>query len=161
MRDIALNIYGSADSIDHSEGIFQAIGYKEFAKLDLNQDDPESDRAFPPMLDQTKRRTHQYAKSQIKWIRKQLLPAVREARSHGGEVEVYVVPGGAPGEAPAREVLDGACISVERDGKVLTVAFLNRKELPDWKVTGHPDAPDLLQEVYSETGVSKVPDTAE
>lgn len=26
MRDIALGMYGSEDTIDHSEGIFQAIG---------------------------------------------------------------------------------------------------------------------------------------
>lgn len=59
------------------------------------------------MLARTKTATHQYAKSQIKWIQKQLIPAAREARAHGGEVYVYVVPGGPPGEPVACDVLRG------------------------------------------------------
>jgi len=57
------------------------------------------------MLAETKQRTCQYAKSQLKWIRKQLLPAVAEARALGGDVSVYVVPGGAGGIKEARDVL--------------------------------------------------------
>lgn len=64
------------------------------------------------MLNRTKLSTHQYAKSQIKWIKKQLLPAAGEAKSLGGDVHIYVVPGGAPGEPIAREVLDRKCLSV-------------------------------------------------
>ena len=59
------------------------------------------------MLDRMKISTRQYAKSQIKWIRKQLLPATREARSLGGEVGVYVVPGGKAGQEVARGVMKG------------------------------------------------------
>ena len=59
------------------------------------------------MLERMKVSTRQYAKSQIKWIQKQLLPAIREARSLGGEVGVYVVPGGPAGQGRAGEVLDG------------------------------------------------------
>jgi hypothetical protein len=57
------------------------------------------------MVDRTKLSTHQYAKSQIKWIRKQLLPAVREARAVGGDVQIFVVQGGVAGEPVARDVL--------------------------------------------------------
>ena len=106
MRETALRMYGSANTIDHTEGIFQSIGYKEFADLDLSGD-PASDPKFPAMLALTKLRTHQYARSQLKWIRKQLLPAVREARSLGGEVEIFAVPGGTAGERPAQDVLQG------------------------------------------------------
>lgn len=109
MRETALQMYGSTNTIDHTEGIFQSIGYKEFSELDLN-DDPASDPKFPNMLAQTKLRTYQYARSQLKWIRKQLLPAVREARSLGGEVEVFAVPGGVA--EPAEQVLKG---ELERD----------------------------------------------
>jgi tRNA dimethylallyltransferase len=123
MRDIALGMYGSEDTIDHSEGIFQAIGepvnnqrgaqcslrsgYKEFAGLSLPQSDPATDPAFPAMLALTKVRTQQYAKSQLKWIRKQLLPVIKEARGLAGEVEVFAVPGGPNGEQPASDILQG------------------------------------------------------
>lgn len=73
--------------------------------MDLEQEDPSADPAFGPMLDRMKLSTHQYAKSQVKWIRKQLLPAVREAKSLGGEVEVYVVQGGEAGHEPAARLL--------------------------------------------------------
>lgn len=146
MRETALQMYGSDNAIDHTEGIFQAIGYKEFAGLRLPQDQPSSDPLFPAMLAQTKARTHQYAKSQIKWIRKQLLPAVREARSLGGEVEVYAVPGGVEGEGPARQILN---------------AFLGRQTMPPWKDFGHSEAHESLAKVYEEAGCTKVPDTAE
>lgn len=82
-------------------------GYKEFANLNLDQEDPSSDPSFESMLDRMKLSTHQYAKSQIKWIRKQLLPAIKEARSLGGDVEVYVVRGGREGEELATGILDG------------------------------------------------------
>jgi hypothetical protein len=61
------------------------------------------------MLSLTKVRTQQYAKSQLKWIRKQLLPVIKEARALGGEVEVYAVPGGPSGEQPASDILQGGC----------------------------------------------------
>lgn len=110
MREIALGIYKTPNAVDHKEGIFQSIGYKEFADLELPQQDPASDPRFPAMVALTKLRTHQYARQQLKWIKKQLLPAVREARSLGGQVEVFAVPGGKDGEAPAIEALHGECI---------------------------------------------------
>lgn len=59
------------------------------------------------MLEQTKLRTYQYAKSQLKWIKKQLLPAVAEARALGGEVTVCVVRGGSCDDKQARDILLG------------------------------------------------------
>ena len=49
--------------------------------------------------------TYQYARSQVKWIKKQLLPVVKEARSLGGDVQVYVVRGGEEGYAPSIQLL--------------------------------------------------------
>lgn len=110
------------------------------------------------MLDRMKVSTHQYAKSQIKWIRKQLLPAVKEAQSLGGDVHLYVVPGGPEGEATARKVLDGA--SETRREQVLTVeAFLRGQHLPDPRTTGHADARTLTQRLFE--GNERIPDTAE
>jgi len=80
------------------------IGYKEFAGLDL-ENDPLSDPKFGEMLERMKLSTYQYARSQIKWIKKQLLPAVKEARSLGGDVQVYVVRGGEEGYAPSIQLL--------------------------------------------------------
>lgn len=144
LRGVAERIYGSSDVIDHTEGIFQSIGYKEFADLPLPQPDPPTDPRFPAMVDRTKLSTVQYAKSQLKWITKQLLPAVREARALGGEVCVYVVPGGEEGEAAASRIL---------------AAFLNGEDMPAPSTLGHPDAAELLA-VLEETN-DRLPDTAE
>jgi tRNA dimethylallyltransferase len=168
MRKVALGIYGSPATIDHTEGIFQSIGYKEFAQLDLDQGNPTTDAKYAQALAQTKSRTYQYAKSQLKWIRKQLLPVVTEARALGGEVFVYAVPGGAGGEGPARRVLDGESdgpaegIQTDLDGRInLTAAFLAGEAMPDWKESGHADAEALLREVYDpKAAEQKLPDTA-
>jgi tRNA dimethylallyltransferase len=79
-------------------------GYKEFSGLDL-ENDPLSDPQFGDMLERMKLSTYQYARSQIKWIKKQLLPAVKEARSLGGDVQVYVVRGGEEGYASSIQLL--------------------------------------------------------
>jgi tRNA dimethylallyltransferase len=81
------------------------VGYKEFSGLDLDQDDPLADHLFGEMLERMKLSTHQYARSQIKWIKKQLLPAVKEARRLGGDVQVYVVRGGEEGYASSTDLL--------------------------------------------------------
>lgn len=57
------------------------------------------------MLTRMKVSTHQYAKLQVKWIKKQLLPVLHEAQSLGGDVHIYVVPGGEEGEVLAQSVL--------------------------------------------------------
>ena len=75
--------------------------------LPLPQAGPSLDPRFQQMLDNTKLRTHQYAKSQLKWIQKQFLPAVREAKALGGDVEVFIVSGDKNGEDCAKGVLRG------------------------------------------------------
>ncbi|WVQ99561.1 hypothetical protein IAU59_006697 [Kwoniella sp. CBS 9459] len=145
LRGIAQTIYGTTEATDHTEGIFQSIGYKEFSALRLPQDHPATDPAFAPALARTKLSTHQYAKSQVKWIKKQLLPVVREARALGGEVYVYVVNGGDKGILPALDVLQD---------------FLAEKDLPLAHTIGHVDARDLLSILHNEDD-AKVPDTAD
>ncbi|WVR06929.1 hypothetical protein IAU60_003965 [Kwoniella sp. DSM 27419] len=145
LRETAISIYGSADATDHTEGIFQSIGYKEFATMKLPTDNPANDPSYAPALERTKLSTHQYAKSQLKWIRKQLLPAAKEAKALGGEVEVYVVNGGEAGIRPALEAFH---------------AFLSRDKMPPPLEHGHQDARDLLT-VLTDGAISKVPDTAD
>ncbi|RXK36929.1 hypothetical protein M231_05831 [Tremella mesenterica] len=147
MREIATRIYGSSEQVDYTEGIFQSIGFKEFSSLPLditNINAARSDPHFSTMLNRMKLATQQYARSQLKWIRKQLLPAVGEARELGGEVWVYVIPGGEEGEKVARDILS---------------CFLRDEDMPDPKTIGHSQAVELLQ-VLEESGM-KVPDTAE
>ncbi|KAK4690005.1 tRNA dimethylallyltransferase, partial [Tremellales sp. Uapishka_1] len=174
LRAIAESIYGSTDAVDHTEGIFQAIGrfpvndkaydegYKEFAQLPLPQSCPESSPRFAQMLERTKLSTHQYAKSQIKWIRNQLLPAAREARALGDQVEVYVVPGGPAGEGVAQEILSGKFVAYGGTCGVdrCTSAFLLGQPIPDARTTGHPAAESLLAMLYETVDDSFVPDTA-
>lgn len=132
-------------------------GYKEFASLQLPQTDPTRDPAFPSMLARMKLSTHQYAKSQLKWIRKQLLPAVREAKGLGGDVAVYVVHGGERGETVAKDVLAGTFATCAVVSLILS-AFLMGEALPDPNTVGHPDAPELLALLQDMDG-SRVPDT--
>ncbi|GAA5851464.1 hypothetical protein JCM9279_001075 [Rhodotorula babjevae] len=104
-----------ADPVDYSKGIYQAIGYKEFAPyLSLAHSSPSSaSSSAPPDADADadaapalralfddavrtmKTSTRQYAKRQVKWIRGKLLPAVRDeaarARAQGEEDEDVVV----------------------------------------------------------------------
>jgi hypothetical protein len=37
LREIAVRLYGSADAIDHAEGIFQSIGELSILKLSSHQ----------------------------------------------------------------------------------------------------------------------------
>ncbi|KLT45449.1 hypothetical protein CC85DRAFT_282529 [Cutaneotrichosporon oleaginosum] len=144
LRQIARRVYGSEEATDMFEGIFQAIGYKEFAGLPLPQERPFENPEFRRMLDLMKISTHRYAKSQIKWIKKQLLPAVHEARSRGGDVHIYVVPGGAQGEPLAQDIM---------------ARFLRGEALPDPATVGHPEAAELLKILAAEP--ARVADTAD
>lgn len=104
LRHRAAAIYGADDRTDHEEGIFQSIGYKEFSAIPTEQLTP-SHPLFEPALDRMKLSTRQYAKKQLKWIRTQLLPAVKRARTLGGQVDVHVVNAGESEEAI--KILDG------------------------------------------------------
>ncbi|WWC70124.1 uncharacterized protein I206_104071 [Kwoniella pini CBS 10737] len=143
LRGIAQSIYGTTEATDHTEGIFQSIGYKEFAALNLPQPDPSTDPAYAPALERTKLSTHQYAKSQLKWIKKQLLPAIKEAKSLGGEVDIYVVNGGEMGIEPAVNILR---------------CFMAEEPLPKSRLIGHIEAQELLG-LLDNVGDSRVPDT--
>lgn len=109
LRAIAQEQYGSLDRIDYAEGIYQAIGFKEFADLELPKDDLSRDPLYKRGLDTTKLRTTKYAKKQIKWINSQLLPVVREARALDGDVHLYVLHGGEKDEGLARTILGCQC----------------------------------------------------
>ncbi|KAI5481562.1 tRNA dimethylallyltransferase [Pseudohyphozyma bogoriensis] len=66
---------------DFSVGIYQAIGYKEFASFLVKREKSTTsldgtDPTFVKGLERMKLSTRQYAKSQIQWIKKKLLPAV-------------------------------------------------------------------------------------
>ncbi|ORX35790.1 IPP transferase-domain-containing protein [Kockovaella imperatae] len=148
MREIAKQMFGSSQAVDHTEGVFQAIGYKEFAGLPLDEtSDPASHPLFSSMLSQTKSKTFQYAKSQLKWIRKQLLPVVQESQAKGSEVFLYIVPGGPAGQEMATPILH---------------AFLDTRELPEALSTGSPHAKSLLGNgMQSDLLRPNVPNTAE
>jgi len=133
------------------------LGYKEFAGLDLDQEDPSGDPQFGDMLERMKLSTHQYARSQIKWIRKQLLPAVKEARSLGGDVQVYVVRGGEEGYVPSIDLLHRKCTALRL---MLRLGFLDGLEMATPETVGHPDARGLLSELQSQEN-QLLPDTSE
>jgi tRNA dimethylallyltransferase len=93
LRQHATTLYGDYKTANHEEGIFQAIGYKEFSAIPSDDLQPESP-LFRPAVEQMQLATRQYAKKQLKWIKKQMLPAILKARSKGGEVYIYVLPAG-------------------------------------------------------------------
>jgi tRNA dimethylallyltransferase len=115
------------------------IGYKEFSCLDLDND-PLSDPQFGDMLERMKLSTYQYARSQIKWIKKQLLP---------------VVKGGEEGYAPSIRLLQRESIV---SSFPLIVGFLDGQEIEPEET--HPDARDLLSELYAQEN-QLLPDTLE
>ena len=118
------------------------------------------------MLDRMKLSTHQYAKSQIKWIRKQLLPAIKEARTSGGEVEVYVLRGGHDGQELATSILHCQYSFAVRAGDtnkrtlMPRSAFLAGERLPDFTEIGHPDSAELLADL-AVPDEARVPDIAQ
>lgn len=86
-------------------------GYKEFSHIPTTRLTP-SDPLFGPALERMKISTRQYAKRQLKWIQKQLLPVIKQALDQGradGQEEqsvwVYVVRGGDEDVALGDEIL--------------------------------------------------------
>jgi tRNA dimethylallyltransferase len=104
LRGQAELIYGAEDRASHEEGIFQSIGYKEFTSIPTSELSP-AHPLFKPAVERMKLSTRQYAKKQLKWIKKQLLPAVQKAKSQGGEVYIYVLKAGETKHG--RELLEG------------------------------------------------------
>ena len=68
-----------------TSGIWAAIGYKEFEEYlqgrDSNLDQEELEKRRMDAIERTKIATRQYAKQQVRWIRRKLLPEVRSAWS--------------------------------------------------------------------------------
>ncbi len=95
--------------------------------------------------------TRQYAKSQLRWIRKQFLPAVKRGREISGEesVRVYVVRGGEMDRGLGEEILRGWLME-EVEGKD------SGKGIRDPMVVGHKDARELLSVLSQEE--TDVPD---
>lgn len=93
-------------------GIFEAIGFREFNGVDVG-----NEVQVEEALRRVKKNTHTYARSQLKWIRNQLLPAAREAGTHG-DVRVLVVP-------PSGE---GAVQAMHRELFPLTLFFRHRRQ---------------------------------
>jgi tRNA A37 N6-isopentenylltransferase MiaA len=115
LRNQAELIYGAEDRASHEEGIFQSIGYKEFAGIPTSELSPDHP-LFKPAVERMKLSTRQYAKKQLKWIKKQLLPAVKKAKSQGGEVYVYVLKAGESKDG--RKLLEGLSFSEKRKRRV-------------------------------------------
>lgn len=90
-----LRTLASERNVPTTGGIFEAIGFREFIGVDL-----DDEAQVAEALRRVKRNTHAYAKTQMKWIRNQLLPAVREA-GRRGDVQVLVVPSSGEGAVEA------------------------------------------------------------
>lgn len=117
-------MYGSLDQIDFAEGIFQAIGFKEFHDCALpGTAETATNAGYRAGLSMTKERTSRYARRQMKWIQRQLLPVIREAKVLGGDVELYVLRGGGTDDALAADILRGR--SSSSSGQELSVTSLS------------------------------------
>lgn len=103
MRRIAASLQRqTGKAVEHSRGIFQTIGYKEFTAYldhidgDLNKrtehllrpndGDEQAVKLFEQALDEMKTATRQYAKRQVSWLRNKLVPALRSADGQGVRV---------------------------------------------------------------------------
>ncbi|TYJ54561.1 hypothetical protein B9479_004789 [Cryptococcus floricola] len=146
LRGIAAELFGSDNSVDHTEGIFQSIG-KSRSRLQTtiySQKSWQDTKSLP--TSHYPSQTLRVTLSSQPCSRGPRYPpiTVREALSLGGQVEVYVVPGGEKGEKPAVDVLS---------------RFLKEENLPDASAIGHPDAGELL--ACLKEGDAKVPDIAD
>lgn len=117
------------ESADHTRGIFQAIGYKEFKPfldaLDAHRSHAD-DTTFPQLpdlpsdlqrlfqqgLEDMKTATRQYAKRQVYWIQNQLMPEIRRRRAAGQDVQIAILDTGDVSrweqnvKSPALDVVD-------------------------------------------------------
>ncbi|KAI3478922.1 hypothetical protein L1887_59106 [Cichorium endivia] len=121
----------------YTSGIFQTIGYRQFAeyldRLDTLASSAAKTAAFVEAVEGTKTATRQYAKSQLKWVQNKLVPEVRRAQAAiaSGDVELYLLDATNP---------------AEWDDKVRTPAldilarFLRRDALPDPASVSNPRA---------------------
>ena len=129
-------------------------GYKEFSHIPTSRLTP-SDPLFAPALERIKISTRQYAKRQLKWIQKQLLPVIRQAlnqeRTDGQEeqsVWVYVVRGGDADVALGEEILQRQVLTFSGQCNVTDArltGFMRDEPMPDYRTIGHPRAEELLK----------------
>ncbi|KAJ9116773.1 hypothetical protein QFC24_006664 [Naganishia onofrii] len=141
LREEAVRVYGSEETIDHQEGIFQS--YKEFAHIPTSQLTP-TNPLFAPALERMKTATRQYAKRQLKWVEKQLMPVIKQALVHQRQVGRAMMTGEGTED-------NGVWVYVVRGGDVDTALgadilrrFLNREPMPEYRTVGHPKAVELL-----------------
>nr|URW63633.1 IPT [Ustilago esculenta] len=102
MRTIAkrmLDEVVSDSTPNYQSGIFQTIGYRQFAEyLDrletlTSVSTKEKDGWFGKAVEDTKTATRQYAKSQLKWVQNKLIPEVRRAQQavRSDDVQLYLL----------------------------------------------------------------------
>ncbi|KAH8924439.1 hypothetical protein BT69DRAFT_1349452 [Atractiella rhizophila] len=91
MKELVERMDGGAK---FSEGLFQAIGYKEFLPyLESLGSGREDEKLFEEGMERLQTSTVQYAKKQIKWIKNKFIPAVQGS----DDVLLYLLDGtGAP-----------------------------------------------------------------
>lgn len=87
------------------------LGYKEFSHIPTDRLTP-ADPLFAPALERMKISTRQYAKRQLKWVQKQMLPVVKQALERGEDVSVYVVRGGDEDAQLGAEILHRTSVNV-------------------------------------------------
>ncbi|GBE82536.1 tRNA dimethylallyltransferase, mitochondrial [Sparassis crispa] len=116
-----------AEDIDHTLGIYQCIGFKEFFEY-LNATAP-SEKLFNEAVERMKVATRRYSRRQISWIRNQMLPLAYKANARSqAESETVVTPVYL---LDATELGDTWTTNVGDVAEQLTHDFLNDKELPD------------------------------
>lgn len=104
-------------TIDHTRGIWIAIGYKEF--LPFVSGSSHSDAAKKHGIELTKIATRQYAKRQARWVRLTLLPAVKQ---RGYDDRFFLLD---------TTDLNRFSVDAEQPAIAITDAFLNGRALPD------------------------------
>ncbi|SPO20748.1 related to tRNA isopentenylpyrophosphate transferase [Ustilago trichophora] len=153
MRNIAKrildDIVSTSACANYQSGIFQTIGYRQFAEyLDRLEilstingiTTKQQQQWFDKATEDTKTATRQYAKSQLKWVRNKLIPEVRrlQAASLSSDVELYLLDTSNV-EQWEEKVVEPALRVVS--------TFLNKEKLPDPVEISNPSA--VQQYLYS------------
>ena len=133
--------------LDQSRGVWVAIGYKEFLPylLAVKAGDTcaqELERLKLECIDRTQIRTRQYAKSQVRWIRSRLLPALTQYNMHEN---CFLLDASDPSKWQD---------NVQAIADQTTTAFLQGSNLPkptEWAIV----AIDSFQQVKEQTFFSR------
>ncbi|ODQ82606.1 hypothetical protein BABINDRAFT_30899 [Babjeviella inositovora NRRL Y-12698] len=123
------------------DGIWQVIGFKEF--FPWLKSGQKNDVEFRKCVDEMKQRTKKYAKQQVKWIRKKLVPEMGKEKLHNYERggRVYLLDASD---------LDKWSKNVSKRGVEITDQFLKKEPTLSYAPAGFENMLEVTTEEFTQ-----------